>query len=118
MIYSKVVMYSHVDVEQHINGCDVLRALISQKKEIVAKIDRKRYEKYFQRELSELNDLQMALESLMYIVDYPLVERLIQALKAAKKDPNVAGVTVRYPFKPFLQSDDHFSLIDLCSYGV
>lgn len=110
-------MSKRVNLQQHINGCDKLRALIAQKEEIIAKIDRQRYEKYYWREVDELTELQNALESLMYIIDYPLLRVIVEAIEGYKLDANIAGVIVHYPFRPNVSKDDLFSLLNLCDYG-
>jgi predicted lactoylglutathione lyase len=110
-------MPKQINMPQYINAYDMVLLLISQKEEIIAKTDAKRYKEFFQREVAELQQLRNVLLSLSYIVDYSLVRTMVQAVEAAQQDINLAGVTVRYPFRPVITCDDNFSLIDLCTYA-
>ncbi len=109
-------MYNDEIIEQHVNGCDVLSHLIKAKERAIATIDRSRYEAYYQRQLSEVKQMRKALDSLVYIVEYPLLGQLLQMLETVKGDSRVGGVIIHYPFKPILKRTDCLSHINLCSY--
>lgn len=110
-------MPKQLNLQQHINGYDMVLSLISQKEKLIAKLDPQLYRKQYVREISELQQLRDILLSFSYIIDYPLVRTMVQAVEAVKHDSNLAGVIVHYPFRPTITREDNFSLIDLCTYG-
>lgn len=110
-------MSSLSDIEQHINGCDELRALIAQKEENLKAVDEKRYHRYITKELEEIHHLQSSLDQLMYVVDHSLLRIIVENVNHFKESAMADGLLIYYPLKADVIDFSRFASINLCEDG-
>lgn len=118
ILEKEVVMSSLLDIEQHINGCDVLRGLIAQKEEKLKIVDKKRYHRYITKELEEIHHLQSALDQLMYVVDHSLLRIIAENVNHFKESAIADGLLIYYPLKADVTNFSKFASINLCKDGI